>query len=73
MWALALPMEMGQPKDRKTLNSVGIEPATFGLDHRCSTDWAARREHPVGNEDVIVTARNMYVYKYKEGLRFYKR
>ena len=25
---------------RKTLTRVGIEPTTFGLDHRCSTDWA---------------------------------
>ena len=31
------------PKNReKSLTSVGIEPTTFGLDHRCSTDRAAR-------------------------------
>ena len=24
---------------RKTLTRVGIEPTTFGLDHRCSTDY----------------------------------
>ena len=34
--------EMGdhtrQKKESPT--SAGIEPTTFGLDHRCSTDWA---------------------------------
>ena len=29
---------------RKTLTRVGIEPTTFGLDHRCSTDWATRSD-----------------------------
>ena len=43
---------------RTTLTRVGIEPTTFGLDHRCST---------VGTEDVKVTAMNMY--KYREGLQ----
>ena len=43
---------------RITLTRVGIEPTTFGLDHRCY----------VGTEDVKVTAMNMY--KYKKGLRF---
>ena len=40
---------------RKTLTRVGFEPTTFGLDHRCSTDWATRpeREQAVGMWDVI--------------------
>ena len=29
---------------RKTLTRVGIEPTTFGLDHRCSTDGATRSD-----------------------------
>ena len=29
---------------RKTLTRVGIEATTFGLDHRCSTDRAARSD-----------------------------
>ena len=58
---------------RKTLTRVGIEPTTFGLDLRRSTDWSykVRREQAVGSEDVKVTAMNMY--KYKERLRLYKR
>ena len=45
MWALL--MEMGQHKDReKTLTRVGIEPTTFGLDHRCSTDWDIKSYQP---------------------------
>ena len=51
---------------RKTLTSVGIEPTTF---YRLS--YKVRREQAVGTEDVKVTAMNMY--KYKEGLRFFKR
>ena len=27
---------------RKTLTRVGIEPTTFGFDHRCSTDWSGQ-------------------------------
>ena len=49
---------------RKTLTRVGIEPTTFELDHRCSTDRATR-EQAVGTEDVKVTAINMN--KCKEG------
>ena len=52
---------------RKTLTRVGIEPTTYGLDHRHSSG----REQAVRNEDVNVTAMKMY--KYKEGLRFCKR
>ena len=29
---------------RKTLTRVGIEPMTFGFDHRCSTDRATRSD-----------------------------
>ena len=29
---------------RKALTGVGIESTTFGLDHRCSTDWATRSD-----------------------------
>ena len=29
---------------RKTLIRVGIEPTTFGLDHRCSTERATRSD-----------------------------
>ena len=29
---------------RKTLTRVGIEPTTFGLDPRRSTDWATRSD-----------------------------
>ena len=57
----------------KTLTRVGIKPTTFGLDplflYRLS--YKVRREQVVGTEDVKVTAMNMY--KYKEGLRFFKR
>ena len=58
---------------RKTLTRVGIEPTTSGFDHRCSTDlsYKVRREQVVGSEDVNGTAMNMF--KYKEGLRYYKR
>ena len=58
---------------RKTLTKKEIEPTTFGLDLRRSTDWATRSNgsQAVGTEDVKVTAMNMY--KYKERLRLYKR
>ena len=57
---------------RKTLTRVGIEPTTFELDlmlYRLS--YKVRREQAVGNDDVKVTAMNMY--KYKERLRLHKR
>ena len=40
---------------RKTLTRVGFVPKTFGLDHRCSPDWATRPERgqAVGVWDVI--------------------
>ena len=50
---------------RKTLTRVGIEPTTFGLDHRCSK---VRGEQAVGTDDVKVTAMNNY--KYKEEITF---
>ena len=58
---------------RKTLTRVGIEPTTFRLDrspllYRLS--YKVRRGQAVGNEDVKVTAMDMY--KYKERLRLYK-
>ena len=59
---------------RKTLTRVGIEPATFGLDDRCSTDcqsYKVRREQAVGIDDVKDMAMNMY--KCQEGLSFCKR
>ena len=30
-------------EQRKTLTRVGIEPTTFGLDHRCSADFVKMR------------------------------
>ena len=58
---------------RKTLTRVGIErddlrvrsPLLYRICYK------VRREQAVGTEDVKVTA--MYMYKYKEELRFYKR
>ena len=44
---------------RETLTRVGIEPTTFGLDHRCSTD-KVRREQAVGTEDFKVTDYVLY-------------
>ena len=45
---------------RKTPTRVGIEPRTFGLDHRCSTglSYKVRREQIVGIEDLKFTALN---------------
>ena len=49
-------MEMDPHKDReKTLTRMGIEPTTFGLDHRC---YKVRREQAVGTEDAKVPAMN---------------
>ena len=50
---------------RKTLTRVGIEPTTFGLDLRCSTDWATRSHGSRPWELKMLkspTAMNMYKY-----------
>ena len=66
-------MEIGPHKDREKLwpgwelnRDLRVRsPLLYRLSYK------VRREQAVGTEDVKVTAMNMY--KYKEGLRFYKR
>ena len=53
---------------RKTLTRVGIEPTTFGFDHRCSTDWATRSDWSRSGEMKMLMARQ-WICRYKEGLR----
>ena len=51
-----LVLELGPHKDREKLwPGREFEPTTFGLDHRCSTDWATRPEQElaVGMWDLI--------------------
>ena len=55
---------------RKTLTRVGIEPTTFGLDLRRSTDWATRTEKNSdqgGNwtHDLRVRSPPLYRLSYK--------
>ena len=42
---------------RKTLNKVGIEPTTFGFDHRCSTDCATGSD----GSSTLVTVHYVWV------------
>ena len=58
---------------RKTLTRAGIEPTTFGVDHRCSTDWATKSEGSRPWELTMLKVTAMNMYKYKEGLRFLQR
>ena len=53
---------------RLTLTRVGIEPTTFGFDHRCSTDWATRSDRSRSWEMKMLMARQ-WISRYKEGLR----
>ena len=75
MWALAPTNVIGPTQgQRKSLTRVGIKPASLELDHRCSTDWATRSDRSRSWEfkmSIEITVMNMY--KYKEGLCFWKR
>ena len=46
---------------RKTLIMVGIEPMTFGLDHRCSTDGATRSDGSSSWEMKMSIARQLII------------
>ena len=52
---------------RKTLTRVGIEPTTFGFDHRCSIDWATRSDGSRSWEMKMLMTRQ-WICRYKEGL-----
>ena len=58
---------------RKTLTRVETEPTTFGPDHRRPTHWATRPDGSRPWELTMLQVTAMNMYKYKEGLRFFKR
>ena len=57
---------------RKTLTRVGIEPTTFGFDHRCSTDWATRSDGSRSWELKMLKARQ-WICRYKSVIWPWKR
>ena len=62
---------MGPHKDsRKTLTRVGIEPTTFGLDLRCSNDWAARSDRSRPWEMKVLKSRQWTCTSTRKGYVF---